>query len=176
MKAVDVRNRIIDGLHGYLNIPVILAEQVSPESEPPYMIYSITAPYIPGNTLGHFISKRDEDGNVIRIRAEQAGMTISFTVCSQNRQGDDGKSIFGEDEAMNLAEKAQGWFLHARRQFLSPEIVVDSVENAASRSVLMIDEEANRYGFDVSLKYIREDTADVGAIETVTAKGREDLK
>ena len=40
----------------------------------------------------------------------------------------------------------------------------------------MIDEEANRYGFDVSLKYIREDTADVGAIETVTAKGREDLK
>ena len=51
MKAVDVRNRIIDGLHGYLNIPVILAEQVSPESEPPYMIYSITAPYIPGNIL-----------------------------------------------------------------------------------------------------------------------------
>lgn len=173
MNAVDVRNRIINGLHEYLQVPVILADQVSPESRIPYVIYSITAPYIPDNTLGHFGYKRDEDGNVIRVREEQAGMTISFTACSQNRNKDDGNSVFGEDEALSLAEKAQGWFLHAGRQFLGHDIVVDSVENAASRSVLMIDEEANRYGFDVLLKYIREDTADVGVIKTVTAKGKE---
>lgn len=173
MNAVDVRNRIVKGLHEYLQVPVVLADQVSPESGLPYVVCSITAPYIPGNTLGHFGCKRSEDGNVIRVRKEQAGMTMSFTACSQNRDRDDGSHVFGEDEAMSLAEKAQGWFLHAGRRFLGSDIVVDSVENTASRSVLMIDEEANRYGFDVLVKYIREDTVDVGAIETVTAKGRE---
>ncbi len=173
MKAVDVRDRVVSGLYQYLSIPVILANQVSPESELPYIVYSVTSPYIKGNTLGHFSHSVDKKGNLIETRSEQAGMTISFTACSQNRVTDGGSRIWGEDEAMDLAERAQGWFLHAGRRYLSPDIVVDSVENAASRSVLMIDEEANRYGFDVLLRYIREDNVDVGAVRTVVSEGRE---
>lgn len=173
MKAVDVRDKVAIGLHQYLGIPVILADQVSPESEMPYIVYSVTCPYIPGKTLGHFDNKRDNDGNLIKIRYEQAGMTMSFTACSQNRTEEDGSTIFGEDESMDLAEKAQGWFLHAGRRFLSPDVVVESVENAAQRNVLMVDEEANRYGFDVLLRYIREDIMQAGTIKTVISEGRE---
>ena len=46
-------------------------------------------------------------------------------------------------------------------------------ENVARRSVLMVDEEANRYGFDVLLRYIREDMMNTGAVKTVVSKGRE---
>lgn len=173
MKVVDVRNKVVSGLHRYMDIPVNLSDQVSPESKLPYIIYSVTCPYIPGNTLGHFSNKIDESGNLIQIRSEQAGMTMSFTICSQKRTEEDGSTVIGEDEAMELAERAQGWFLYAGRRFLSPDIVVDSVENVASRSVLLVDEEANRYGFDVLLKYIREDEMDAGAIKLVTSKGRE---
>lgn len=173
MRAVDVRDKVVMGLYQYLSVPVNLADQVSPESEMPYIVYSVTSPYIPGSTLGHFGNKVDKNGSIIQIRSEQAGMTISFTACSQNRTAKDGSRILGEDEAMNLAERAQGWFLYAGRRFLGPDIVVASVENAASRSTLMIDEEANRYGFDVLLQYIREDEMDAGAIKTVISRGRE---
>ena len=173
MKAVDVRDRVVQGLHEWFDLPVILSDQVSPEAEMPYVVYSVTSPYIPGGTLGHYGNKIDANGNLIQIRLEQAGMTMSFTACSQNRTSEDGSSIFGEDEAMRIAEQAQGWFLYAGRRFLSPDIVVESVDNVARRSVLMVDEEANRYGFDVSLKYIREDVMNAGAVKTVVSKGRE---
>lgn len=173
MKAVDVRDKVVFGLHQYLGIPVNLSDQVSPESEMPYIVYSVTCPYIPGSTLGHFSNKNDASGNLIQIRSEQAGMTMSFTACSQNRTEEDGSTIFGEDESMNLAEKAQGWFLYAGRRFLSPDVVIESVENVAQRNVLMVDEEANRYGFDVLLRYIREDIMQTGEIKTVISKGRE---
>ncbi len=172
MKAADVRDKIIAGLHQHLQVPVLLAGQVSPEAELPYVIYSVTSHYIKGATLGHFNLRRDSSGNVIETRSEQAGMSLSFTACSQNRMGDDGAWIQGEDEAMSLAEAAQGWFLQSGRRFLSPCVVVESVENAASRSMLIVDEEANRYGFDVLVKYIREDGADVGEIKTAVAEER----
>ena len=173
MRVVDVRDRVISGLHQYLDLPVILSDQVSPESEMPYIVYSVTCTYIPGNTLGHFLHKIDDNGNFIQVRSEQAGMTMSFTVCSQSRLVEDGNTICGEDEAMDIAEQVQGWFLYTGRRFLSPDIVVELVENVARRNVLMVDEEVNRYGFDVSLKYIREDMMDAGAIKTVESKGRE---
>ena len=173
MKAVEVRDKVVIGLHEYLGIPVNLADQISPESEMPYIVYSVTCPYIPERTLGHFDNKRDNDRNLIKIRCEQAGMTMSFTACSQNRTEEDGSTIFGEDESMDLAERAQGWFLHAGRRFLSPDVVVESVENAVQRNVLMVDEEANRYGFDVLLRYIREDIVQAGTIKTVISEGRE---
>lgn len=176
MKSVDARNKIIDGLRQYLQIPVNRANQVSPESELPYVVYSVLAPYIKASTLGHLALHRDNGGNVFETRSEQAGMSLSFTVCSQSRTGSDGKWVFGEDEAMSLAERAQGWFLHAGRRFLSPDIVVESVENVVPRGTLIVDEEANRYGFDVLVKYIYDVTADVGAIEIAVSKEGKEIK
>ena len=171
MTAIEVRNKVVSGLRGYFGVAVNLSEQVSEEPGVPYIIYSVTSPYIPGNTLGHFGHKASDGGNITETRAEQAGMTMSFTVCSQSRKGDDGCWIWGEDEAMGLAEKVQGWFLHTGRRFLSPEVVVESVGNAAPRSTLMVDEEANRYGFDVLVKYIREDAVEVGGLGIAVSKG-----
>ena len=74
---------------------------------------------------------------------------------------------------MELAEKAQGWFLFVGRAELSAAgIVVEDVNNVQPRNVLMVDEEANRYGFDVLVRYIREDRRVTGNVEEVIAKGK----
>lgn len=174
MRAVNVRNRIIKGLTEYLGVMVYPADRVDPEAEFPYIVYSILSPYIHGNTLGHFDSGRDRNGNAFLRRSEQAGMSLSFTVCSMNRTDEDKRYILGDDEALDLAEKAQGWFLFTGKDYLTPEIVVESVENVAQRSVLVVAEVANRYGFDVTVTYIREDMRCVKEIEKTTAKTKGD--
>ena len=81
--------------------------------------------------------------------------------------------IQGEDEAMEIADKAQGWFLLSGRGQLSMSgIVVEDVNNVQQRNVLMVDEEANRYGFDVLLRYIRDDKMAAETIEKIIAKGK----
>ena len=52
MNFRDVRNQIVSGLSEYLEIPVCLSNQVSPEMEYPFVIYSSTSPYIPDAGLG----------------------------------------------------------------------------------------------------------------------------
>lgn len=173
MKARKVRNRIIKGLHEYMQIPVYRSDQVSPEADLPYIVYSVITPYTKGNTLGHYRCEADGNGGTEEVRAEQAGMSLSFTACSQDRELGSGVFISGEDEAMDLAEKAQGWFLFVGRIFLSPEVVVESVENVAPRNTLVVDEEANRYGFDVLVRYIREDVRHVDTIKAVKSRGEE---
>ena len=171
MKAKDVRNTIIRMLHEYIKVEVYRSGQVSPEAKIPYITYSVTSPYQPEATLGHFETVQENDETYL-YRREWAGMSLSFTACSQNREKD-GERIQGEDEAMELAEKVQGWFLHVGRAELSAKgIVVEDVNNVQSRSVLMIDEEANRYGFDVIVRYIRDDRRTVGTVNEVTTKGK----
>ena len=51
-------------------------------------------------------------------------------------------------------------------------IVVEDVNNVQQRNVLMVDEEANRYGFDVLLRYVRDDRMAAGNIEKIIAKGK----
>lgn len=81
--------------------------------------------------------------------------------------------IQGEDEAMEIADKAQGWFLLSGREVLSMAgIVIEDVNNVQQRNVLMVDEEANRYGFDVLLRYVRDDRMAAGNIEKIIAKGK----
>lgn len=171
MKAREVRNKIIKELYQYMQIPVYKSDQVAPEAELPYIIYSITSPYVRDSTLGHYAYGANENGQIVENRAERAGMTLSFTVCSQNRKLKNGDSVYGDDEAMDLAERAQGWLLFVGREILSPDIVVESVENVVGRSVLLVDEEANRYGFDVTVRYIREDERNIGFINQVSSEG-----
>ena len=52
MKFKYIRNVVTNGLSNYLKVPVVLASQVEPEQDYPFIIYSVTAPYIPENTLG----------------------------------------------------------------------------------------------------------------------------
>ena len=73
--------------------------------------------------------------------------------------------ISGDDEALELADRAQGFFLFAGRQLLADlGVVVVRVENTQSRSAFDTDETDRRYGFDVLFRYEREDKRAVPAI------------
>ncbi len=172
MKFREVRNQIVSRLSRYLGISVYLSNQVNPEQEYPFVIYSTTAPYIPDNGMGVFLQMPLMDGTILEVRKEQPTCSFSFTACSVNRDG-----ILGDDEALELAEKAQGWFLHTGYSDISGMgITVVDVANVQERSFLQIDEEARRYGFDVMLRYVRTDERVIDVVEHVVTieKGETD--
>ena len=54
MSFVTKRNALISALHKTVGVPVLLASQVQPEAEPPFIVYSVTADYNPdGLSLIH---------------------------------------------------------------------------------------------------------------------------
>ena len=167
MNFVAVRNTITKRLESYLGIPVKLSDQFSPVPEAnPFCFYSVTTPYAPAGEQGNYSEDSIPGSTEITItRREQPSATFSFVFCSFNRwsKSDDGADtepyIYGEDEALTLAEKAQGFFLHTERERLSNlGIVIMDVTNATNRTALVVDEAARRYGFDVRVRYTRTDT------------------
>lgn len=62
MNFRELRNRLISSLWDYIGCPVILSNQVQPEAEPPFCIYTVTAPYIPDEYMKNGICG---DGNFI---------------------------------------------------------------------------------------------------------------
>ena len=85
-------------------------------AEPPFIIYSATADYLPDGGLGDYSYFGEGTEDYVEARTEQPSATFSFTACSINRSytDDDGNpvTIFGADEALELATLAQGFFLH----------------------------------------------------------------
>lgn len=97
---------------------------------------------------------------------EMPSATFSFTFCSQDRTGPEGKPISGADEAEPLASRAAGYFLHAGYDdFLRLGIAVVEVGQTQDRTVLLVDEAARRVGFDVRIRYTRQDTRLVSTVE-----------
>ena len=173
MTITQIRDKLISLLWDYLGCPVILSDQVQPEAEFPYGIYSITTPYAPAGELGDYTSADTEEGVEI-TRMEMPSATFSFTFCSQNRTGEDGKHISGADEAEELTWKAIGFFLHVGYdEFLKLGITIVDVGQAQNRTTLVIDEAARRVGFDVRIRYTRQDTRKVSNIETIPIKEKE---
>lgn len=169
MSFVTLRNHLIAAIYEYMELPVVLADQVDPELEFPFIIYSVVTPYVPASTMGHYRETAQGDF-IAEIRREDPTCVLSFTACSQNRK-QDGQRIYGEDEAMAIAEELQGWFLHSGYDSLvSCGAVVDGIANVQSRSFLQVDEEARRWGFDVTIRYIRTDERTIGTIEKVNIK------
>ena len=89
MTFLEVRNTLVSSLAVALGIPVLLSDQVQPEAEVPFIVYSITAPYASTGELGDHTQTviEDEDGTeaLIDNRREQPSATFSFTACSENR-------------------------------------------------------------------------------------------
>lgn len=170
MTLGDKRNALISSLWEYLKRPVLLASQVQPEEEPPFIVYSVTADYIPDGSMGHYSTEDGgEEGGLVEKRVEQPTTTLSFTACSINRCEEiDGAQvhILGADEALELATRAQGFFLHAGRYKVEAAgFVVVEITNATSRDALEVDEMGRRFGFDVRLRYTRTDLAPVAQVE-----------
>lgn len=96
---------------------------------------------------------------------------MSFVVCSTDRMNGK-KKVYGDDEAMELAERAHGWFLHSGYDYISDVgVTVIDVTNVQNRETLLVDEEANRYGFDVTIRYVRQDIREIQPIEKIMIEG-----
>lgn len=171
MNAKEVRDALVEGLYGHLGgIPVYRSGQARPEEGFPYVAYSVTATNRGSGTIGHYeVAGAGEDAE--EIRREQASMSLSFTACSQNRGDGTGATIYGEDEAQEVAERAHGWFAHAGYDyFMGKGVVISDVTEIQGRNMLMVDEEVNRKGFDVICSYISEDRRKVGAVRKASIR------
>lgn len=175
MTQRELRNIVVKALYDYLGGPkVVLADQAVPEPDYPLIYYQSVQQHIPGPAN---ITGRLDNGahTITRCRHEHAQASFSFTACSMNRQGPDGQFIRGDDEALDLADRAQGFFLFTGRQVLSDQgVVVVTVENTQSRSAFDVDETDRRYGFDVLLRYERSDIRTVPAMELTTVIMKEE--
>lgn len=181
MTFIEIRNTLTSLLEAALGVSVVLSDQVAPAPDFPFCYYSVTTPYAPTGEMGNYsVEEIEGTSKIITTRTEQPSATFSFVFCSINRysKNEDGKDaepyIFGEDEAMTLAEKAQGFFLHEGYDTLSNlGIVIVDITNTTNRTTLVVDEAARRYGFDVRIRYTRTDTRQdetVGSVATYSEK------
>lgn len=158
MMIKTVRNIICRRLYDFLGRPVLLHDQTDPEAKPPMLYYQLVGPLIPLGGASIW-----QDGST-QYRREPTEATISITAVSYDRDGRDGR-IYGDDEALELAERAMSWMLHiGRRELLLDGIAVVEVGNVQCRSNLIIDEVARQYGFDVRLRFERTTTLPVPII------------
>lgn len=170
MTQKELRNILVRELYHYLKGPkIVLSDQVMPEAEYPYLYYQSVQQHIPGPSNRYNEGKAGA-AEFTQRRSEEAQASFSFTACGLNRTGPDGRPVNGDDEALELADRAQGFFLFAGRQILADQgVVVIQVENTQSRSAFGVEETDRRYGFDVLVRYEREDIRPARAMKPVPA-------
>ena len=171
MTFTEVRNQVVSGLESHTGRPVVPSEQIAGVPELPYCYYSTITPRASSHTHGLKEVLETDEGTVIR-RSEPVKATMSFTFCGQDRDTEDGY-IYGDDEALALAEKAHGFFLlngHCL-QVGAEDIVVNSVGPVGGRSGFVVEDTVRRYGFDVKLSYVRSDDMPATTIANATPKG-----
>ena len=168
MKFLEVRNEIVYRLEQHIGCPVILSDQIAEQPEYPYCYYSVIAPRISSHAFG----LRELVDTQIVQRSEPVAATMSFTFCSMNRETDEGY-VYGEDEALELAEKAHGFFLLNAHNVKTAngDIVINNVGAVANRSDFLIEETVRRYGFDVRLNFVRIDEMQTTVIRRETPRG-----
>lgn len=171
MTFTEVRNLLVSGLEHHIGHPVVPSGQIADVPDFPYCYYSIIAPRASSHAFGLKGIVETDEGTVLR-RSEPVKATASFTFCSQDRQTEDGY-IYGDDEALALAEKAHGFFLlngHCIRVD-GEDIVVNTVGPVGGRSGFVVENTVRRYGFDVKLSYVRSDDMPATTIAKATPIG-----
>ena len=154
MTFVEARNAIVAGLEEHIGCPVVVSEQIADVPDFPYCYYSVLSTRSTDHSFG---LEEAKDG--AKIRSEEVKATMSFTFCGQNRELEDGGYIFGEDEALDLSEKAHGFFLLDAHNIStdSGDIVISSVGTVSNRSGFVVEDTIRRYGFDIAFSYVRVD-------------------
>lgn len=154
MTFEQVRNAVIAALETHIGYPITLSDQIANKPEFPYGYYSVLAPRIQNYSFGLM-----ESNGEMLTRSELVAATMSFTFCGMNRESENGDYIYGEDEALALAEKANGFFLLNGHNIHTEygDIVVNNVGNVANRSSFWVEDTIRRYGFDVKFSYVRTD-------------------
>ncbi|MEG1562532.1 MAG: hypothetical protein RR365_02205 [Bacteroides sp.] len=157
MTFEQARNAIVCGLETHIGQPVNLSEQIAEIPVFPYCYYSVLAPRISNHSFGLQEVLVTEDGHKL-IRSEPVMATMSFTFCSANREIDVGY-IFGEDEALELSEKAHGFFLLNAHNISTEygDVVINNIGSIANRTGFFVTDAVRRYGFDIRFSYVRTD-------------------
>ena len=173
MTFVQARDAIVSGLEKHISRPVVLSDQIADRPEFPYCYYSALAPRISNHAFGLHEVVGDEKQGHRHIRFEPVEATMSFTFCGQTRETEDGSYIYGEDEALGLAEKGHGFFLLNGHCILvgNEDIVVRNIGSVANRSGFVVEDTVRRYGFDVRFAYIRTDEMPVDSVLDARTKG-----
>lgn len=167
MTFAQARDVIIDKLSHHLRIPIILSGQSTDMPAFPYGYYSVLSSRISNHAFGLrevVDSKREK----LITRSEPVKATLSLNFCSHDRETTE-EYILGEDEALKITEKANGFFLLNGHNITLPNgsIVINDVGAVANRSSFFVDNSIRRYGFDVKFAYIRTDEAPTTIIESV---------
>lgn len=172
MTIVQVRDAIWERLKAHVGCPIVLADDIEEMPEAPYGYYSILVPRSTNHAFGLTEIKETPEG-FIRQRSEPVSGTMSFTFCSKNRDAPDGGYIFGEDEALELAEKAHGFFLLNGHNIVTEhgDIVIQNIGSVAGRSGFFVTDTIRRYGFDIRFGYVRTDEMPTTTILDVPIKG-----
>ena len=157
MTFVQARNAIVAGLEAYLGCQVNLSDQIADKPEYPYCYYSVLTPRTADHSFGLRDAHETPEG-VVLTRTERVAATMSFTLCSMNRETEDGY-IFGEDEALELAEMANGFFLLNGHCIITEygDVVVNNVGSVVPRNGFVVEDTVRRYGFDIKFSYMRTD-------------------
>lgn len=157
MTFVEARNAITFRLEQHIGCPVVLSEQIADVPDFPYCYYSVLASRISDHAFGLRGVQELSDGYTLK-RSEPVKASLSFTFCSKNRDNPDGY-IYGEDEALELSEKAHGYFLLDAHSIITEtgEVVVNNIGSVANRSGFLLEDTIRRYGFDVIFSYVRTD-------------------
>lgn len=154
MTLIEARNSIIVGLENFVNCPVILAGQATNLPDFPYCYYSILESGILEPALGLYGLDNNPDVRKLK-RFELLKAEISFNFCSQNRETAEG-FIFGEDEALNLSQKAHQYFIDNSHNICSEVgevVVINNISSIINRSEFLVDESLRKFGFDITFSY-----------------------
>lgn len=171
MTFVQARNAIVDGLEAHLGCQVNLSDQIAGQPEYPYCYYSVLTPRAADHSFGLRGVHETPDG-VVLTRTERVAATMSFTLCSMNRETENGY-IYGEDEALELAEKANGFFLLNGHCIITEfgDVIVNNVGSVVPRNGFLVDDTVRRYGFDIKFSYMRTDEMPTTTVEKANPYG-----
>lgn len=158
MTFAQARNAIVSGLEEHIGCPVLLSEQIPEIPDFPYCYYSVLTPRATEHFFG-LLETQSVPGGYVQSRSEPVSATMSFTFCSMSRVTGDGGYIFGEDEALDLSEKANCFFLLKAHNIVTEygDIVISNVGSPTNRTSFQVEESIRRYGFDIRFSYIRTD-------------------
>lgn len=172
MTFIHARDAIISGLEAHIGHPVNLSEQIADMSEFPYCYYSVLSSRTSNHAFGLREVVETAEG-FIRKRSEPVTATMSFTFCSMNREIDDGGYIYGEDDALELADKAHGFFLFNAHNIPAEdgEVVINNIGAVVNRTGFFVEDSIRRYGFDIRFSYVRTDEMPTATVSKANPTG-----
>lgn len=163
MSLRTIRNIIVSKLYNELNIPVIPSEQTANRPFLPFLTYKFIIANVKG--LGSPVVERElvasEDPlfeyDIKEIQTDQPTFTVSFCAYAADSMS--------SSELALAAKKLIKYGLYY--DLKDAGAVVVSIEAIGDRTVLIVDNYENRYGFDAVMRSVETSERTVPTIEEI---------